>query len=91
MLGNVVSRIAAPSPGACEMREARQTNTAKMIIAAGVEERPAADVTQGMSNELDLRPTRTAQVFSIAAVDPAAARTATGRIKPVNQPIKSIR
>jgi hypothetical protein len=43
-----------------------------------------------MSNKPDLRPTRAAQVLSIAAVDSTAASTATGRIKPINQPIKTV-
>jgi hypothetical protein len=61
-----------------------------MVIPAGIEERASAQVAQWMSNKPDLRPTRAAQVLSIAAVDSTAASTATGRIKPINQPIKTI-
>jgi len=91
MLGPLVSRIAAPSSGADEIGLAGQTSSAMMIIPAGVEERAAANIAQWMRNEPDLRPTRAAQVFSIAAVDSTAASTATGRIKPIDQPIKTIR
>jgi len=91
MLGNLISRITAPSSGAEEIGLAGQTNSAMMVISAGVEERAAAQVAQWMRNEPDPRPTRAAQVLSIAAVDSAAASAATGRIKPVNQPIKTIR
>jgi len=62
-----------------------------MIIPARIEEWSAANIAQWMRNEPDLRPTPAAQVFSIAAVDSTAASTATGRIKPINQPIKTIR
>jgi hypothetical protein len=91
MLGNLVSRVAAPSSGAGEIRQAGQTNRAMMVIPAGVEERAPANVAQRMRNEPDPRPTRPAQVLGISAVDSAAASTATGRIKPINQPIKTIR
>jgi len=91
MLGNLVSRVAAPSSGAGEIRQAGQTNRAMMVIPAGVEERAPANVAQRMRNEPDPRPTRAAQVLGISAVDSAAASTATGRIKPINQPIKTIR
>jgi hypothetical protein len=62
-----------------------------MVIPAGVEKRAAAQVAQWMRYEPDPRPTLAAKVLSIAAVDSAPASAATGRIKPVNQPIKTIR
>jgi hypothetical protein len=55
-----------------------------MVIAAGVEERAAAHIAQWMRNEPDLRPARAAEVFSITAVDSAAASTAARRIEPVH-------
>jgi hypothetical protein len=90
MLGTLIPRIATPSPGADEIGLAGQTSSATMVISAGVEERLAAQVAQWMRNEPDLRPTHAAQVLGIAAVDSTAASTATGRIKPVHQPIKTI-
>jgi len=83
MLGTLVSGIAAPSPGADEIGPAGQTNSAMVVITAGIEEGAATPVAQRMSYEPDLRPTRAAQVLGIPAVDPTAASTATGRIQPV--------
>src|SRR5262249_1372404 len=91
MLGNLVSRVAAPSSGAGEIRPAGQTNRAKSGAPTVVEERAAANVAERMRNDPDLRPTRAAQVLGIPAVDSAAASAATGRIKPINQPIKTVR
>src|SRR5262245_60079220 len=91
VLANLVSGIAAPGPGAEEIGHAGQTSSAMMVIPAGTDERAAAHVTQWMRNEPDLRPTRTAKVLSIAAVDSAVASAATGRVKPINQPIETIR
>ena len=91
VLGNLIPGIAAPGPGVEEMGQASQTSSAMMVISAGIEERPATHVAQWMRNEPDLRPTRTAKVLGIAAVDSAAASAATGRVKPINQPIKTIR
>jgi hypothetical protein len=62
-----------------------------VVIPAGVEEGAAAHVAQWMRYEPDVRPTRAAQVLGVPAIDPTAASAATGRIKPVNQPIKTIR
>src|SRR5262245_22086862 len=90
MLGTLVPGIAAPSPGADEMGLAGQTNSAMVVITTGVEEGAAAQIAQRMRNQPDLRPTRAAQVLGIPAVDPTAASTATGRIQPVHQPIKTI-
>jgi len=91
VLGALVPRIAAPGPSAEEIRQAGQTSGAMMVVPAGIEEWAATHITQWMRNQPDLRPTRTAQILGIAAVDSAAASAATGRVKPVNQPIKAIR
>jgi hypothetical protein len=90
MLGTLVSGITAPSSGAEEIRLACQTSSTRMVIAAGVKERPSTKVAQWMRNKPDLRPTTAAQGLNIAAGDSAATSTATGRIKPVNQPIKTL-
>jgi hypothetical protein len=91
MLGNLVSGIAAPGSGADEIGRAGQTSSAMMVISAGVEERASTQVAQWMSNKPDLRPTRAAQILGIAPVDSTATSTAARRIKPINQPIKTIR
>jgi hypothetical protein len=90
MVGDLLSRVAAPSPGAGEIGRARQASSALMVISLRVREGTAAPVAQWMSNEPDLWPTVAAKVFSISPVDCAAASTATGRIKPIDQPIKTI-
>jgi len=61
-----------------------------MVVAAGIHERTATEVTQGMAHEPDLRPARAAKVFSVTPMDSAAAGTATRRVKPVNQPVQPI-
>jgi hypothetical protein len=61
-----------------------------MVLAGSVEERTAADATQGMTNKPDLGPAGAAQVLGIPAVDPAAASATARRIEPVHQTIEAI-
>ena len=42
MLGDLLSRVTAPSAGADEIRRARQTSGAMMVISARIRERTAA-------------------------------------------------
>ena len=55
MLGNLVSRVAAPSSGAGEIRQAGQTNRAMMVIPAGVEERAPKTDDEWQSVEANAR------------------------------------
>jgi hypothetical protein len=91
MLGDLFSGVIGPRAGADEIRRARQTSGAMMVIPTRVREGTAASVAQWMRNQPDLSPTYAAKVFSIPAIDGGATSTAAGWVEPVNQPIKTIR
>jgi len=87
MFSAIVSWIAAPSPGPGKIDGANQTDTAKMVVSARVQERTATNVAQGMTGKPDLGSTDVTKIFSVPAVDSGAAGTTTWRIKPIHQPI----
>src|SRR5919106_6943581 len=91
MPGSFICGIAGPGPGANEVRGTRQTSSAEVIISARVQEWAPTDRAQRMGNEAYLRPARGAEVFCIPPIDSAAASAASRRVKPVNQPIETIR
>jgi hypothetical protein len=62
-----------------------------VIISARVQERAPTEVAERMRNEADLGPARGTKIFGIPPIDSLAARTASRRIKPINQPIEAIR
>jgi hypothetical protein len=61
-----------------------------MIVPCSVRKRTATPVAQWMRNETDVRPTIGTEIFSITAMDPAAAGAAARRIEPIDDPVESI-
>ena len=90
MLCRFFSWVTGPGMGPGEVWIARKTNSARMIIPTRIWKWPSTKRTQRMRNKLDMRPTGGAEIFAIAAVDETAARPATRRIKPIDQPVYSV-
>lgn len=82
--------ITGPGMGSNEMATTLKTGSAYMIVAAGIWKRTAARRAQWMRDPLNVGPAAGTKVFGIAAVNSTAAGPATGRVKPVDQPVETV-
>ena len=91
MLLRFFARITSPRPGLDELRRPRQTDAARMIVAAGVGKRTAADVAHRMAHEPDFAPAAGAKILPVPAMERLSASAAARRIEPVDKPVKTFR
>ena len=82
MVAAVFGGIAGPCPRPDEMRPARQTFSAEMIVSARIEERPATDAAERMGDETNALTAPAAETI-VGAEDGFAAEAAPRRIKPI--------
>src|SRR4030095_14966539 len=91
MFLQLFARIASPGARGDKVRLALQTNTAGVILAAGVGKRAPAKRAERMCDRLNLLPACGAKIFSVPPMDTTGARPATRRIEPIHQPVEAIR
>src|SRR5258706_9667140 len=66
-----------------------KTNTAGVIVAAGVGKGPAASIAQRMADRLNFIPASRAKIFAVPAINPARTAAAARRAKQTNPPLKA--
>ncbi len=83
--------VTGPSTRRDKVRPPLQTTPTGVIIAAGVRERPAANIAQGMANQLDILAADRTEILGVSPQDSPAASPAARRIEPIEQPIDALR
>src|SRR5262245_9809920 len=91
MFFQLLARITSPGARGYKVGFIPQTNAASMVLAGGIRKGTPAIDAQRTRDRLNLLPTCRGKILGVPPINPRGASPTTRRIKPIYQPVESVR